>query len=223
MAPMIESAHWEIVDYAELCKPPPGAVDQVGAVEQVGALGRVIAAERSRWLLPQRVVARRSGVHQSNLSAYERGRLAPGWDVFVRILAAMDRRPVLRTEPLYLADRSTTSIGAQLDAIVGIIGDRGYRIEDAAAAHILGDGSAIETVYLTVEGDPAALDELAAAAAAPYTTVTTRRPHRGPAEIEFTVSSLLVVLVIVGELGPAVEVEYEGRRVRVAPLEDLTL
>jgi transcriptional regulator with XRE-family HTH domain len=93
----IPNAHWETRVY------------------RTAGLGQILADERFRFLMLQRSVAARSGVRQSSISAYERGRATPTWDVFVKILAAMDRRAVIRTEPL---DPGPVAIGPSATANV---------------------------------------------------------------------------------------------------------
>jgi len=197
------TARWESHEYDE-----PG-------------LGQVLADERFRQLRLQRTVAAASGITQPKLSAYERGRLTPSWGVFVKVLAAMDRRPVIRTEPLEPVSLLPRSISEDVDLVLLIVGDRGYRFEQATAAHLLGTGERVELIYVSVEGDPERLDEVAAAIADRNRAVTTKRGGGVRPHVAFDHGGRRIALELVREARRSIEVEYDGRRVRVAPMEDI--
>jgi transcriptional regulator with XRE-family HTH domain len=151
------TARWESHEYDE-----PG-------------LGQVLADERFRQLRLQRTVAAASGITQPKLSAYERGRLIPSWEVFVRVLAA----------------------------------------------HLLGTGEQVELIYVSVEGDPERLDEFAAAIANRNRAVTTKRGGGVRPHVAFDHGGRRIALELMREARRSIEVEYDGRRVRVAPMEDI--
>jgi transcriptional regulator with XRE-family HTH domain len=200
--------------------------DETGGGPEINALSAVIDRERRRSLMSQRTVAKRSKLTQQKVSAYECGRVTPPWDAFVRILAAMDRKPVLTVEPLEPPPTpGTQSIEAELDLIQQAIGDRSYRIEGIAAAHVLGaaevDATWIEQVSVSVEGDPGRLDTFANALSSRYRAVWTVRGGHGPSEVSFMYGTVRIALLVVPELRPWLDVVYRGRQVPVAPLEDI--
>jgi transcriptional regulator with XRE-family HTH domain len=63
-------------------------------------LGEILRRERHRAELYQREVSAAAGITQARLSKYESGVLAPTWDTFVRVLAALGRQPRIVVEPL---------------------------------------------------------------------------------------------------------------------------
>ena len=63
-------------------------------------LGKLIYRTRQQTVTLQRMLTKRSGVCQSSISAYEQGRVEPTWSTFVRLIAAMDRRPSIDVVPV---------------------------------------------------------------------------------------------------------------------------
>lgn len=186
-------------------------------------LGQILVDERLRYLLVQRHVAEAAKVKQSSLSAYEHCRMTPSWDMFVRILKAMDRKAVIRTEPLDPDMVTIRSVRNALDDVLQIVDGRPYRLEGEAAAHVLGRGGRYDTLIATVEGDPAKLDELAESVAGRLRSVQTVRGGGLLPHVSFTIAGGTVVLCVVREARPSVEVAFEGLMVHVAPFEEIQL
>lgn len=201
---------------------PPDA-HQVNSYDGV-PLGQILADERFAFgMLLQRTVAAESGVDAANLSAYECCRVTPRWDVFVRILAAIGRKPVIRTEPL---DRSLVTIGpvrAAIDEVLRVVAGRPYRLEGEAAAYVLGRTERIATLDVIVEDDPTRLDELAEGAIERFRPVYTQRGGGVAPQLWFGLFGGTAVVTVVRQLPRTVEVAFHGLMVHVAPLEEITL
>jgi transcriptional regulator with XRE-family HTH domain len=195
-------------------------------VEDPPTLGRYIYRERQRTGTLQRVLTARSGISQPNISAYEQGRREPSWSVFVRLITAMGRRPVVSTEPLESATdilRQLIDIKAVVGEVLDVVADRSYRFEHNAAAHLLGLDLPVDFVHVSVVGDPDNLDELAlrATGSSGRREVTTRRGGTLRPQVEFSAALAAVVLEVVETPRESVLVVVDGRHVNVAPMEDI--
>jgi transcriptional regulator with XRE-family HTH domain len=186
-------------------------------------LGQILADERFAFGMLQRIVAADSGVDAANLSAYECCRVTPRWDVFVRILAAMGRKPVICTESLDQSLATIRSVDAAIDEVLRFIGGRPYRLEDEAAAYVLGRIECIATLDVIVEDDPTRLDELAEGAIKPFRPVYTQRGGGVAPQLRFSLFGGTAVLTVVRQLPRTVEVAFNGLMMHVAPLEEITL
>jgi hypothetical protein len=89
----------------------------------------------------QRILTARTGISQPNISAYELGRRQPTWPTFVRLIAAMDQRPVIEIGPAerklplsYLLDRLDEAIRD----VLSIVDRLPYRFESDVALQLLG-------------------------------------------------------------------------------------
>lgn len=186
-------------------------------------LGQILVDERLRYLMIQRHVAEAARVKQSSLSAYEHCRVTPSWDMFVRILKAMDRKAVIRTEPLDPDMVTIRSVRGALEDVLKIIDGRPYRLEGEAAAHVLGRSGRFDTLRASVEADAATLDEIAESVADRLTTVTTVRGGGYLPRLSFGIYGGTVVLVAVREARPSIQVTFEGLTVSVAPFDEIDL
>ncbi len=188
-------------------------------------LGATLAHERGRALIQQRVLAAWSGVLQQSVSAYERGTRTPSWSTFVRLLAAMDRRPVLRTAPLETSQELIGTAETRLETALGYaieaIGGRPYRIESEIAAYLHGDESVyLDELTVWVRGGDGGLDELAADVARVHEVHTIRGPRAMP-HLSFEVWGVTLFVVVTDEELPAVEVAVSGMSLKVAPAGDI--
>lgn len=189
-------------------------------------LGEYLYRERQRTATLQRVLTARSGVSQPNIAAYERGRRQPSWSVFVRLINAMNRRPVLTTEPLEPPaelHRRVISLESVVQEVLEVVGDRAYRFEHNAAARPLGLDLPIDFVHVSVVGDPDRLDELAIRAVECDRSreVMTHRGLRIKPQVHFFAALAAVALEVVAVPRDSVVVVLNGRQVHVAPMEQL--
>jgi hypothetical protein len=170
------------------------------------------------------MLTRRSGVCQSSISAYEQGWVEPTWSTFVRLIAAMDRRPSIDIVPVdpppspdhadYLLDRLDVAIREILTLLEGIP----YRFERHIAAHLLGRKTTPNIIRLSAVGDiedvsQRALDRLGR-------EVLTIRGGALGQRVQFDCYPLVVSIEIVDELGQSVQVVHAGQVVDVAPLPE---
>jgi transcriptional regulator with XRE-family HTH domain len=186
-------------------------------------LGQILADERFAFGMLQRTVAADSGVDAANLSAYECCRVTPRWDVFVRILAAMGRKPVISTEPLDQSLVTIRSVDAAIDEVLRFIAGRPYRLEDEAAAYVLGRIERIATLDVIIEDDPTRLDELAEGAIGRFRPVYTQRGGGVAPQLSYSLFGGTAVLTVVRQLPRTIEVAFNGLMVHVAPLEEIRL
>jgi transcriptional regulator with XRE-family HTH domain len=189
-------------------------------------LGRLLYRERQRTATLQRVLTARTGISQPNISAYEQGRREPTWPVFVRLIEAMDRRLVVSTEPLESAAdriRSVISINSVVHEVLEVVGDRLYRFEHNAAAHILGLDLPLDFVHVSVLGDPNNLDELALRATGRdgRREVRTLRGGTLRPQIKFEAALAAIAIEVTDAPRDHVLVTVDGKQVRVAPMEDV--
>ncbi|HEY3005846.1 MAG TPA: helix-turn-helix transcriptional regulator [Kribbellaceae bacterium] len=202
------------------------AADAADRAASLALLGRTIGDERGRALIPQRTLAKWSGVLQQSISAYERGRMTPSWATFVRLLAAMDRRPVLTTAPTETSRelvgrtaefRLETALAYALEAI----GKRRYRVEGDAAAHLHGEEDVLlDELVMWVFGEAGELDRLAEDVARALEVNTVRAPRLRP-HLSFTVQYVTVLIVVTDEQLPAVDIAMSGVCLKVAPAGDI--
>lgn len=194
-------------------------------VEDPPTLGRYLYRERQRTGTLQRVLAARSGVSQPNISAYEQGRREPSWAVFVRLIAAMGLRPVINTEPLESAadiTRQLINVTSVVREVLAVVGDRSYRFEHNAAAHLLGLNVPLDVVHVSVVGDPDNLDELALRAArGGRREVTARRGGSLVPQVKFHAALASVVLEVIAAPRDSVLVGVGDFYVSVAPMEEI--
>jgi hypothetical protein len=93
---------------------------------------------------------------QPNISAYELGRRHPTWPTFVRLIAAMDQRPVIQIGPAerklplsYLLDHLDQAIRDVLTVVDGLP----YRFESDAALQLLGQETTPDIVWVSAVAD----------------------------------------------------------------------
>jgi transcriptional regulator with XRE-family HTH domain len=188
-------------------------------------LGRLIYRTRQQTVTLQRMLTRRSGVCQSSISAYEQGRVEPTWNTFVRLLAAMDRRPSIDVVPVdpppspdrvaYLLD----CLDAAIREILTLLEGTPYRFERAVAAHLLGRKTTPKIIQLSAVGDiddvsQRALDRL-------DREVLTIRGGEVGQRVQFDCHPLVVSIEIVDEPRQSVQVVHASRVVNVAPWTDV--
>ena len=188
-------------------------------------LGRLIYRTRQQTVTLQRMLTRRSGVCQSSISAYEQGRVEPTWSTFVRLLAAMDRRPsidVVPVDPPPSPDRMAYLLGcldAAIRELLTLLEGTPYRFERAVAAHLLGRKTTPNLIKLSAVGDiedvsQRALDRL------DREVLTIRGGELGQ-RVQFDCHPLVVSIEIVDELRQSVQVVHAGQVVNVAPWPDI--
>jgi hypothetical protein len=138
----------------------------------------------------------------------------------------MDRRLVVSTEPLASpADgiRRVISVSSVVREVLEVVGDRLYRFEDNAAAHILGLDLPLDFVHVSVLGDPNNLDELALRATGRdgRREVTTLRGGTLRPQIKFNAALAAIAIEVTAAPRDHVLVSVDGTEVRVAPMEDV--
>jgi transcriptional regulator with XRE-family HTH domain len=211
----------------DLMQPDPVAADPPTApeVETSGPateLGRILQEERRRTGTLQRMLAQRTGISQPNVSAYERGRMQPSWPIFVRLLAAMERRPVLETAPLEPEYLPKVTLAEVIDVTLDLVGDRSYRFEDEFAAHLLGSDWPIGYVHVAMVADPDRLDEFALEVVRKLGgTATTKRGQRLVPQVQFHHGTAMYVFELIAEGRRFVQVSHDGRTVNVSPAQDI--
>jgi predicted transcriptional regulator len=188
-------------------------------------LGRLIYRTRQQTVTLQRMLTRRSGVCQSSISAYEQGRVEPTWNTFVRLLAAMDRRPsidVVPVDPPPSPDRVAFLLDCLDEAIreiLTLLEGTPYRFERAVAAHLLGRKTTPKIIKLSAVGDiedvsQRALDRLGR-------EVLTIRGGDVGQRVQFDCHPLVVSIEIVDEPRQSVQVVHASQVVNVAPWTDV--
>ncbi|HEU4947344.1 MAG TPA: helix-turn-helix transcriptional regulator [Kribbella sp.] len=196
-----------------------------------GMLAETLYEERKLSLLPQRILSTRTGVPQPKVSAYERGRITPSWETFVRLLMAMGRAPVLSTRSVRGADsvRDGSSedrlFGALLE-VVGLVGDRPYLIWHRAAAYLHGLAMTAERVILQgvavhVVGDPDRLDDFARTLGDDRREVRTARGPQLSPHLTVLYDGIELNLFVMDEVGAAIDIGFGGQTFRVPPLDDV--
>jgi transcriptional regulator with XRE-family HTH domain len=184
-------------------------------------LGRLIYRTRQRTGTLQRILTARTGISQPNISAYELGRRQPTWPTFVRLIAAMDQRPVIdigpaeRKLPLsYLLDRLDEAIRDVLTVVDGLP----YRFESDAALQLLGQETTPDIVRVSAVAD---IEDLTQRAVDRLDRqIMTRRGGSDRSRVQFDCGPLFVSIMLVAEPRQSVQVLHDGQAVNVAPWPD---
>jgi DNA-binding XRE family transcriptional regulator len=189
-------------------------------------LGKLIYRTRQQTVTLQRMLTKRSGVCQSSISAYEQGRVEPTWSTFVRLIAAMDRRPsidVVPVDPPPAPDHAAFLLGCldvAIREILTLLDGIPYRFEGKVAAHLLGRPTTPNIIKLSAVGDiedvsQRALDGLVSR------EVLTIRGGELVQRVQFDSYPLVVSIEIVDELRQSVQVLHADQVVNVAPWPDV--
>jgi transcriptional regulator with XRE-family HTH domain len=201
---------------------PPSLAEQLR-----GMLAETLYEDRKLSLLPQRVLADRSGVPQQSISAYERGRITPSWSTYIKLMLAMNRIPILATRPTPASDGQLGEPEDRLlDALVAIkqaVGDRPYAISHRGAAHLHGLPMTAERVIaqgmaVRVAGRPDRLDEFAQELSGLREIRTARGPAIAP-HLSFDHAGIDIALFIREDIGASVQLSLGGETFSVVPLD----
>ena len=194
-------------------------------------LGESLYEDRKHTLWPQRLLSSRTGIPQQNISAYERGRTTPSWPTYVRLLLAMNRVPLLTTKP----SCATTSYRGSpeerlLETLVTVgdmVGERRYSIWHRAAAYLhrlpmTAERVVMQGLAVRVSGRPDRLDEFAQELCQLREIRTARGPNLRP-HLSFDCAGIDVALFPYEDIGPSIEVGFDGRVFPVAPLDKVVV
>jgi transcriptional regulator with XRE-family HTH domain len=184
-------------------------------------LGRLIYRARQRTGTLQRILTARTGISQPNISAYELGRRQPTWPTFVRLIAAMDQRPVIEIGPAERKlplSRLLDHLDEAIRDVLTVVDGLPYRFESDAALQLLGKQTTPDIVRVSAVADiedltQRALDRL-------DRQIMTRRGGSDRSRVQFDCGPLFVSIMLIAEPRQSVQVVHGGRVVNVAPLPD---
>jgi hypothetical protein len=142
-----------------------------------------------------------------------------------RILAAMDPRPVLTTIPAETSGERAGSSEARLreafEFVLGLVGQRAFRIEYEIAAFLHGDRTAqTDMMVVRMHGDPDKLDRLCVVIGRVREVMAVRSPDNLP-HIRFEAAGVEVGLYSRPEPAPSIPIAYEGLVLSVAPADEI--
>ncbi|HEU4945864.1 MAG TPA: hypothetical protein VFT31_01810 [Kribbella sp.] len=121
--------------------------------------------------------------------------------------------------------RQWIDIDQVVHEVLAVVGDRPYRFEHNAAAHLLGLDLPVDFVHVSVVGDPDNLDELAlrAVGGGHRREVSTLRGGMLRPQVKFHAALAAITLEVIESPRRHVVVALGDHQVRVAPMEDLRL